>query len=128
MAVLTTRPELTVGDLARASGVAPSAVRFYEKHGLVTAERTSGNQRRFYEVDACLIKIIRVAQRVGLSVAEIRELMSDLPDRREITIDDWFRLRTRLEREVRERIQALTEVLDDLTSEQKLCEVPPIQH
>ena len=50
--------------------------------------------------------------------------MDDLPDRREITIADWLRLRTRLEREVRERIQALTEVLDDLTSEQKLCEVP----
>jgi MerR family redox-sensitive transcriptional activator SoxR len=60
---LETRPELTVGELARASGVAPSAVRFYEKHGLVTSERTSGNQRRFYEVEACLIKIIRVAQR-----------------------------------------------------------------
>jgi MerR family redox-sensitive transcriptional activator SoxR len=121
------RPTLTVGDLARASGVAPSAVRFYEKHGLVTAERTSGNQRRFYEVDGCLIKIIRVAQRVGLSVAEIRDLMADLPDRRDITIDDWRGLRDRLEREVRERIQALTEVLDDLTSEQKLCEVPPIE-
>jgi MerR family redox-sensitive transcriptional activator SoxR len=124
---LETRPELTVGELARASGVAPSAVRFYEKHGLVTSERTSGNQRRFYEVEACLIKIIRVAQRVGLSVAEIRGLMDDLPDRREITVADWLRLRTRLEQEVRERIQALTEVLDDLTSEQKLCEVPPVE-
>jgi MerR family redox-sensitive transcriptional activator SoxR len=118
-------PTLTVSDLARASGVAPSAVRFYEKHGLVTSERTSGNQRRFYEVDVCLIKIIRVAQRVGLSVAEIRDLMSGLPDRREIMIDDWFRLRRRLEREVHERIQALTDVLDDLTADQKLCEVPP---
>src|SRR4051812_1875058 len=120
-------PRLTVGDLARASGVAPSAVRFYEKNGLVTSERTSGNQRRFYEVDACLIKIIRVAQRVGLSVGEIRDLMSGLPDRREITIADWCRLRERLEQEVRERIEALAEVLDDLTSGEKLCEVPPIE-
>ena len=124
-AAVQVRPELTVGELARASGVAPSAVRFYEKHGLVTSERTSGNQRRFYEVEACLIKIIRVAQRVGLSVAEIRGLMDDLPDRQAIGIDDWLRLRTRLEEEVRERIQALTEALDDLTSEQKLCEVTP---
>jgi MerR family transcriptional regulator, redox-sensitive transcriptional activator SoxR len=122
-----TGPVLTVGDLARASGVAPSAVRFYEKHGLVSAQRTSGNQRRFREVDACLIKIIRVAQRVGLSVAEIRDLMAGLPDRRDITIADWRRLRDRLEHEVRERIQALTEVLDDLTTEEKLCEVPPIE-
>jgi MerR family transcriptional regulator, redox-sensitive transcriptional activator SoxR len=126
-ATLATEPRLTVGDLARASGVAPSAVRFYEKHGLVSSRRTSGNQRRFYEVESCLIKIIRVAQRVGLSVAEIRDLMADLPDRRDITIQDWARLRTRLEEEVRERIEALTEVLDDLTGERKLCEVPPLE-
>jgi MerR family redox-sensitive transcriptional activator SoxR len=120
-------PTLTVSDLARASGVSASAVRFYEKHGLITSQRTVGNQRRFYEVDGCLIKIIRVAQRVGLSVAEIRQLMSDLPERREITIDDWFRLRHRLEEEVRRRIQTLTDVLDDLTSDQKLCDLPPVQ-
>ena len=123
----TVEPTLTVSDLVRASGVAASAVRFYEKHGLVTSQRTAGNQRRFYQVDGCLIKIIRVAQRVGLSVAEIRQLMSDLPDRREITIDDWSRLRHRLEEEVRQRIQALNDVLDDLTSEEKLCELPPVQ-
>jgi len=124
----TTEPALTVSDIARASGVAASAVRFYEKHGLITSERTSGNQRRFHRVDECLVKIIRVAQRVGLSVAEIRALMADLPqDRRDITIDDFFRLRHRLEHEVRERIQALTAVLDDLTSDQKLCEVPPVE-
>lgn len=122
----TVEPTLTVSDLARASGVTPSAVRFYEKYGLVTSQRTAGNQRRFYEVDGCLIKIIRVAQRVGLSVAEIRQLLSDLPERREITIDDWFRLRHRLEEQVRQRIQALTDVLDDLTSDQKLCELPPV--
>lgn len=122
----TTQPTLTVSDLARASGVTPSAVRFYDRHGLVTSRRTAGNQRRFYEIDGCLIKIIRVAQRAGLSVAEIRDLLSDLPeDRRQITLDDFLRLRYQLEREVRERIQALTDVLDDLTSEQKLCDVPP---
>jgi MerR family transcriptional regulator, redox-sensitive transcriptional activator SoxR len=123
----TVEPTLTVSDLARASGVAASAVRFYEKHGLVTSQRTAGNQRRFYEVDGCLIKVIRVAQRVGLSVAEIRQLMSDLPERPEITINDWFRLRHRLEEEVRQRIQALTDLLDELTSDQKLCELPPVQ-
>jgi len=74
----------------------------------------------------CLVKIIRVAQRVGLSVAEIREHMADLPqDRRDISIDDFLRLRQRLEREARERIRVLTGVLDDLTTERKLCEIPP---
>lgn len=118
-------PTLTVGDLARASGVAASAVRFYDNHGLIPSVRTTGNQRRFYEIDSCLVKIIRVAQRVGLSVAEIRALLADLPDRPNITIDDWYRLRHRLEDEVRARIDALTTVLDDLTTEDRLCEVPP---
>lgn len=122
----TSRPMLTVSALARASGITPSAVRFYEKHGLITGERTSGNQRRFHQVNACLIKIIRVAQRVGLSVAEIRELMADLPaDDRGITVDDFLRLRRRLEQEARTRLQALMDVLDDLGSEQRLCEVSP---
>jgi MerR family transcriptional regulator, redox-sensitive transcriptional activator SoxR len=122
----TTQPRLTVGEVARASGVAPSAVRFYDKHGLIPSQRTPGNQRRFYEVDGCLVKIVRVAQRAGLSVVEIRDLMSDLPqDRSKINIEDFLRLRRKLEAEVRERMQALTSVLDDLTSDQKLCEVPP---
>ncbi|HWE90455.1 MAG TPA: MerR family DNA-binding transcriptional regulator [Pseudonocardiaceae bacterium] len=123
---LTTAPTLTVSDLARGSGVAPSAVRFYEKHGLITSERTPGNQRRFHQVDECIVKIIRVAQRVGLSVAEIRGLMADLPgDRGQVGIDDFRRLRLRLEAELRQRMDALAEVLDDLTSDEKLCELPP---
>jgi MerR family transcriptional regulator, redox-sensitive transcriptional activator SoxR len=55
---VTVQPYLTVGDLGRASGVAPSAVRFYEAHGLLTSERTAGNQRRFREPDVCRTKVI----------------------------------------------------------------------
>lgn len=120
-----TQPTLTISDLARLSGAAPSAIRFYEKHGLVVSERTTGNQRRFYEVEGCIVKIIRVAQRVGLSVAEIRQLLSELPDRPLVTPSDWLALRHRLEDEVRERLQTLHQALDDLTSEQRLCEIPP---
>ncbi|BCJ28672.1 MerR family transcriptional regulator [Actinocatenispora sera] len=116
---------LTVSELAHRTGVAPSAIRFYEKHRLVVSERTAGNQRRFYEAEECIVKIIRVAQRVGLSIAEIRELMADLPERRRITIDDWCVLRRALESEVRARLQALHAALDDLTSDQRLCEIPP---
>jgi MerR family transcriptional regulator, redox-sensitive transcriptional activator SoxR len=120
-----TEPTLTVSGLAQSSGVAASAVRFYDNHGLIPSVRTTGNQRRFYEIDSCLVKIIRVAQRVGLSVAEIRDLLAGLPDRPDITIEDWYRLRHRLEEEVRIRIKALTSVLDDLTTEDRLCDVPP---
>lgn len=95
-----TEETLSVSEVARDSGVAPSAVRFYEKHGLITGQRTAGNQRRFHRVEPCLVKIVRVAQRVGLTVAEIRDLMADLPqDRSEMTLDAFYHLRARLEDE-----------------------------
>ncbi|HEX4222957.1 MAG TPA: MerR family DNA-binding transcriptional regulator [Pseudonocardiaceae bacterium] len=120
-----TDPTLTVGDVARAAGIAASAVRFYDDNGLLASVRTAGNQRRFHQIDACLVKIIRVAARAGLSVAEIRALMDDLPARRaDVTVEDFRMLRARLEADVRERIAALTNVLDDLTSTHKLCDVP----
>ena len=118
-------PTLTVGDVARSAGIAASAVRFYDDNGLLASVRTAGNQRRFYPIDACLVKIIRVAQRAGLSVADIRDLMADLPAARgEVTVADFGRLRDQLEADVRERIAALTNVLDDLTTTYKLCDVP----
>jgi DNA-binding transcriptional MerR regulator len=62
-----------VAEVARESGVAASAVRYYEEHGLIKAERTSGNQRRFSTTAPCQIKIALVAQRVGLTLREIAE-------------------------------------------------------
>ncbi|WP_062428297.1 MerR family transcriptional regulator [Herbidospora daliensis] len=111
---------LTVGDLARASGVAPSAVRFYEAHGLLAAERTSGNQRRFRESDVCRTKVIRVAQRVGLSVAEIKEVLDDLPPAP--SPGDWMRLAESLVAEAQRRIRHLEQVLGEITGGGKLCE------
>jgi MerR family redox-sensitive transcriptional activator SoxR len=120
-----TEATLTVRDVADAAGIAASAVRFYDDNGLLASVRTAGNQRRFYPIDACLVKIIRVAQRAGLSVAEIRALTADLPQQRgDVTVADFGRLRAQLEADVRERIAALTNVLDDLTSQRKLCDVP----
>ena len=118
-------PTLTVGELFRISGVAASAIRFYEKHGLVVSTRTAGNQRRFYEVEAAILNVIRVAQGVGLSVADVRALMCNLPDRALVTCTDWLVLRHRLEQEVRTRLQTLHAALDELTSEVKLCEIRP---
>jgi MerR family redox-sensitive transcriptional activator SoxR len=120
---ITMQTSLTVGELARASGVAPSAVRFYETYGLLTSERTPGNQRRFRESDICRTKIIRVAQRVGLSVAEIRAILAELPA--EPLPADWQHLATHLVTEATLRIQQLRRVLADITSGDKLCELPP---
>jgi MerR family redox-sensitive transcriptional activator SoxR len=122
---LAAEPTLTVSDVAGAAGIRNSAVRFYDDNGLLASVRTAGNQRRFYPIDACLVKIIRVAGRAGLSVAEIRALMADLPAKRgDVTVADFGRLRAQLEADVRERIAALTNVLDDLVSTQRLCDVP----
>lgn len=120
---VTVPPYLTVGDLARASGVAPSAVRFYDAHGLLTSERTASNQRRFREPDVCRTKIIRVAQRVGLSIAEIKALLAELPA--EPTLADWERLATHLMAEANHRIQQLRRALDDIACGEKLCELQP---
>jgi MerR family redox-sensitive transcriptional activator SoxR len=122
------KPALTVGQLAHASRVAPSAVRFYEEQGLISAERTSGNQRRFRRSDACRIKVIRVAQRIGLTVNEIRHRLDDLPVTPEPTSEDWRRLNQRLVRDAHRRIEQLTGVLADLTSDQQLCDLPPSDH
>jgi MerR family redox-sensitive transcriptional activator SoxR len=118
---VTVQPYLTVGDLVRASGVAPSAVRFYEAHGLLTSERTAGNQRRFREPDVCRTKVIRVAQRVGLSIAEIKALLAELPADPALT--DWEHLTGRLMAEANRRIQQLRRALDDIASGGKLCEL-----
>ncbi|WP_249412283.1 MerR family transcriptional regulator [Micromonospora endophytica] len=71
---------LGVGDVAVHSGVAPSAVRFYDNHGVIRAVRTSGNQRRFDESAACRIQVAKLAQRAGLTVREIADLFADLSD------------------------------------------------
>ena len=119
------RRSLTVSDLARDSGVSASAVRFYEDNGLITAERTPGNQRRFTTGDACRIKVIRVAQRVGLSVQDIRKLLDLLPKTSEPTAEHWSALQKALVQETNERVREMNSVLADLSSNTKLCELTP---
>jgi MerR family transcriptional regulator, redox-sensitive transcriptional activator SoxR len=97
---------ITIGELAARSGVATSALRFYEQRGLIQAERTSGNQRRYARSQLRRVAFIRAAQRVGLSIEEIRDAMSTLPDNRTPTKSDWARLsrhwQDRLDAQIRE--------------------------
>lgn len=118
----------TVGQIAATSGVASSAIRFYEEHRLISSHRTSGNQRRFSQDASCRVKIIRVCQRVGLTVAEIRELLSVLPEDGPPAVSDWDLLGARLEADVRRRINELQRALADFTSGDFLCEVSPVDH
>lgn len=115
------RADLTVSEVARDSGVAASAVRFYEKHGVVTADRTAGNQRRFDDAAICRIQVARLAQRVGLTVREIADLFAALPA--EPDPEDWEQVADRLVAEAEQRITNLRTQLESLGSEGKLCEL-----
>lgn len=106
---------LTIGELAERSGVAPSALRFYEEKGLIFSERTTGNQRRYRKSTLRRVAFVRTAQRVGLSLEEIGTALSDLPAGRTPTKSDWHRIskawRPRLDEQIR-RIELLRDRLD----------------
>ena len=83
---------LTIGQLSQRSGVAPSAIRYYEQRGLVHSSRTGGNQRRYEQANLRRLGFIRAAQRVGLSLEEITSALGTLPEGRTPTKRDWQRL------------------------------------
>ena len=107
--------QLTIGQLAERSGVATSAIRFYESLDLVSSVRTTGNQRRYPQSTLRRIAFIRSAQRVGLTLDEIGAALATLPDGRTPTKSDWHRLsrawRPRLDEQIR-RIELLRDRLD----------------
>jgi MerR family redox-sensitive transcriptional activator SoxR len=86
--------ELTIGALSERSGVAASALRFYEAEGLIHATRTAGGQRRYPRDTLRRVSFIRVAQQVGLRLDEIRVALESLPEHRTPTAKDWERLST----------------------------------
>lgn len=106
---------LTIGQLAERSGVATSALRFYESRGLIASIRTAGNQRRYPTSSLRRVAFIRTAQRVGLTLDEIGAALATLPDGRTPTKSDWHRLsnawRPRLDEQIR-RIELLRDRLD----------------
>lgn len=106
---------LTIGDLSARSGVATSALRFYEQQGLITSERTTGNQRRFHRATLRRVAFVRSAQRVGLTLDEIADALGTLPEGRTPTKADWARLsqswRPRLDAQI-ERLERLRSKLD----------------
>lgn len=105
---------LTIGDLADRSGVAASAIRFYETHGLLHSERTPGNQRRFRRSTLRRLAFIRSAQRVGLSLEEITASLATLPDGRTPTRSDWARLSQDWRPRINEQIERLQKLRDEL--------------
>ena len=106
---------LTIGDFAVRSGVAPSALRFYEKEGLIRSTRTSGNQRRYLRSELRRVAFIKIAQQVGVSLDEIREALAALPENRTPTKADWSGLSARWRRRLDDRIALLERLRDQLT-------------
>jgi MerR family redox-sensitive transcriptional activator SoxR len=107
---------LSIGEVAARSGVATSALRFYETKGLIESERTDGNQRRYPRATLRRVALIRAGQEVGLSLAELAKALETLPHQKTPTKTDWERLsrswHTRLVAQIAELL-ALRDELSD---------------
>ena len=113
MPVLPTR--LSIGELSGRSGVAASAIRFYEARGLLTSERSPGGQRLFPRAALRRLAFIAAAQMVGLTLEEIRAALARLPEQRTPTRADWQELSVGWRSQLDLRIAALERLRDDLT-------------
>lgn len=108
--------ELTIGELAKRSGVATSALRFYESEGLIAARRTDGNQRRYTRATLRRVAVISAGRSAGISLGRIRDALAALPDSRTPTKRDWERLSRGWRADVDARIAELEQLRDQLGS------------
>jgi MerR family redox-sensitive transcriptional activator SoxR len=107
---------LAIGEVAGRSGIAPSALRYYEQQGLIAASRTAGGARRYPRSVLRRLAIIRAGRNVGLTLPEIRAALATLPGDRPPTADDWARLSEGWRARLDEQIAALERLRDGLTS------------
>ena len=110
------RPLLTVAEVSRRSGFASSALRFYEREGLIAATRTTGNQRRYERTVLRRLAFIRAARNVGLSLDEVRAELATLPADRAPTKADWRRISRGWRARLNEKIAAIEALRDRLDS------------
>lgn len=107
---------IPIGEMARRTGLAVSAIRYYEQRGLIAAQRTAGNQRRFRRADIRRLSFVMIAQRLGLNLGEIEAELARLPTDRAPTVLDWQPVTRSLRRAIDARIGLLNRVrvkLDD---------------
>ena len=100
-------PLLTIGELARRTGLSVSAIRFYEARGLVSPARTAGAQRRFLRSDIRRLSFALIAQRLGLTLSEIEAELATLPQGRAPTAEDWRAISERMRGALDARIAML---------------------
>ena len=107
---------LTITEMAKRSGFASSALRFYERAGLIEAERSSGGQRRFERSVLRRLAFIRAARHIGLSLDEVREALAQLPASRTPTRSDWTKISRNWRKRLDAEIDALVALRDGLDS------------
>lgn len=108
--------ELTIGEISARSGVSQSALRFYERQGLITSRRTGGNQRRYPSVTLRRVALVQAGKAAGIPLERIREALDTLSDGKAPTRRDWGRLSAEWRAELDERIATLEAVRDRLTT------------
>ena len=107
---------LAIGEVARRAGFAASALRYYEREGLISGARTDGGQRRYPRSVLRRLAFVRAAQNVGLSLDEVRAALATLPDSRVPTKADWARLSSSWRGRLDDQIAGLTALRDGLTT------------
>lgn len=108
--------ELTIGEVSRRSGIPQSALRFYERQGLIGSRRTDGNQRRYASATLRRIALVQAGKAAGIPLERIREALDSLPGGKQPTKRDWERLSALWRRELDERIATLEAIRDRLTT------------
>lgn len=106
--------EISIGTLAKRTGLAHSAIRYYEDEGLVHPERTAAGQRRFLRSDIRRLSFVMIAQKLGFPLARIRALLNRLPDKRTPNAHDWARISSEMRGELDARIAELERLRDTL--------------
>ncbi len=113
---VASRGALTIGQVAKRSGVPVSTIHFYESKGLISSQRSSGNQRRFPSTVLRLIAIIKVAQRTGVPLEEIKQALAKYGTNAKLTAAQWRTISAELRASLDERIKKLTRLRDELDS------------
>jgi MerR family redox-sensitive transcriptional activator SoxR len=112
--ILNVSTELSVGQIAKRSGVAVSTLHFYESKGLIRSWRNQGNQRQYARDVLRRVALIKVAQKTGISLEAIGRALKTLPGERTPTVDDWKKLSALWRTELNARIDRLTRLRDQL--------------
>jgi len=106
---------LSIGQLAQRTGLAITAIRYYEEEHLISPTRNAGGQRRYVRSDIRRLSFVKISQNLGFSLAEIRQVMAELPEERTPTKRDWERLSKHFASEIDRRIEGLISLRKNLS-------------